>query len=197
MPARTIVLRITKYDFAMFTLVLPDHDRWDSWLDSMHEFDDARLQGFSTFGFGDMDLSNAQVFEQWLERESRQRVAGQDGFVPATVWWIVDDTHPTEVLGSIQLRHELNDLLLAEGGHIGYGVRPSARRKGAATAALRLALDKARNMGLGRVLVICDADNVASQKPILAAGGVLENTPGKIERYWIPLTNQWNPTSNE
>lgn len=47
--------------------------------------------------------------------------------MPATCWWIVDEAAPGEVLGSIHLRHELNDWLLAEGGHIGYGVRPSAR----------------------------------------------------------------------
>lgn len=181
----------------MFALVLPDHDRWTSWLDAMREFDDERLQGFSTFGFDDLDLSSPEVFEQWLDRERRQRVVGQDGFVSATVWWIVDDAHPVEVLGSIQLRHELNDLLLAEGGHVGYGVRPSERSQGVATAALRLALDQARKMGLGCVLVVCDADNVASQKPIIAAGGVLENAPETIKRYWIPLTNRAKSTRTD
>lgn len=181
----------------MITLVLPDHDRWGSWLEAMREFDDDRLQGFATFDFEDKDFGCRQVFEQWLDRERRQRVTGQNGFVPATVWWIIDDAQPGEVLGSIHLRHELNDWLLAEGGHIGYGVRPSARRHRVVTKALHLVLEQARKKGLTSVLMICDADNVASRKTIIAAGGVLENAPGEIERYWIPLTDSGHATQTE
>lgn len=107
--------------------------------------------------------------------------------MPATLWWIVDDARSNEVVGSIHLRHELNGLLLAEGGHIGYGVRPSARRQGVASAALSLALDRARTMGLERVLLVRDADNLASRKTITGTGGVLENAPGNIRRYWVHL----------
>ena len=79
------------------------------------------------------------------------------------------------------------NILLADGGHIGYGVRPSARGRGVATAALRLCLAEARARGILRVLLVCDADNPPSRRTILAAGGVLENAPGTIERYWIDL----------
>lgn len=149
----------------------------------MHEFDGAVLHGFSTFGFDDVDLGDPAVFERWLDREHRQTTESIDGFVPATVWWIVDDSD--EVLGSIHLRHELNDFLLAEGGHIGYGVRPSARGRGVASGALRLVLDEAQDRGIHRVLLVCDADNPASRATIVGAGGVLENAPGTIERYWV------------
>jgi predicted acetyltransferase len=171
----------------MITLALPHDVLWRSWLDAIGEIPAAELHGFSTFGFEDRDLGDRAVFDEWLAREHEQRVTAIDGFVPATVWWIVDDEWPDTVLGSIHLRHELNDFLLAEGGHIGYGVRPSARGRGVATAALLLVLDEARALGLERVLVVCDADNVASRATILRDGGVLEDAPGSIERYWIAL----------
>lgn len=153
----------------------------------MREFAGETLHGFSTFGFEDEDLADRAVFDRWLEREERQRREGIDGFVPATVWWIVDDADPGVVLGSIHLRHELNEYLLAEGGHIGYGVRPSARGRGVATAALRLCLDEARGLGLDRVLIVCDAANPPSRGTILAVGGVLEDAQSGIERYWVSL----------
>jgi predicted acetyltransferase len=171
----------------MIALALPDHARWASWLEAMREIPAAELHGFATFGFDGRDFADRAVFDEWLAHERAQRVAATEGFVRATVWWIVDDEQPGVVLGSIHLRHELNDFLLREGGHIGYGVRPSARGRGVATAALLLALDEARALGLDRVLVVCDDDNAASRATILRAGGVLEDAPGRIERYWIAL----------
>ncbi|NYE19599.1 GNAT family N-acetyltransferase [Microbacterium immunditiarum] len=171
----------------MISLVLPDHARRDSWLAAIDEIDAADLHGFSTFGFDVHELGDPDVFDLWLQREIRQRTEGQDGFVPATVWWIIDDSNPTEVLGSIHLRHELNEVLLAEGGHIGYAVRPSARGRGVATAALKLCLEEARRRGIVKVLVVCETGNSASGRTILAADGVLENVHGTLERYWIEL----------
>jgi len=105
--------------------------------------------------------------------------------VPATVWWIIDDSKPAEVLGSIHLRHEVDEILLADGGHIGYAVRPSARGQGVATATLELGLEEARRRGIIRVLLVCETDNPLSRRTILTAGGVLENTHETFERYWI------------
>lgn len=107
----------------MVKLVLPGHDRYRSWLDAIDEFDGAILHGFSTSGFEDGSLGEPEGFARWLRPENLQRTEGQNGFVPATAWWIVDDERPEEVLGSIHLRHELNEVLLAEGGRIGYGMR--------------------------------------------------------------------------
>ena len=79
------------------------------------------------------------------------------------------------------------------GGHIGYGVRPSERRKGYATLMLRLVLDKARAMGIERVLITCDKDNLASARVIQKNGGVLdsesysEQAKRVTQRYWIEL----------
>ena len=106
----------------------------------------------------------------------------------ATNWWVVeDDTY----LGAIQLRHTLNDFLLEAGGHIGYGIRPSARRRGYAAWALGAVLPEARALRLDRVLLTCDPDNTASARTIERHGGVLEDERdtevGRKRRYWITL----------
>lgn len=106
-----------------------------------------------------------------------------DGWVPATeLWWVQDD----EFLGRVGIRHRLTPALLEVGGHIGYDVRPSARRQGHATEMLRQALEIARRLGIEPALVTCDVDNVASKTVIERNGGVLEDErEGKL-RYWIP-----------
>ena len=169
-------------------LVEPGAALHASWVESMREFGDAVLHGYSTFGFEVDELATSAGFERWLERERLQNERGLDGFVPATAWWIVDDSEPERVLGSIHLRHELNDWLLAEGGHIGYGIRPSARGRGVATAALRLVLERAAAMGIDRVLLCCDDDNPVSRSTILRAGGALEDVREGTERYWVTLS---------
>jgi predicted acetyltransferase len=176
---------------ASVRLVEPSEARHASWLASMREFGGAVLHGYSTFGFEIDELTTAEGFARWLERERQQNQRALDGFVPATCWWIVDEAAPGEVLGSIHLRHVLNDWLLAEGGHIGYGVRPAARGSGVASAALALVLERARAMGIERVLICCD-DNAPSRATIVGAGGELEDVRtgadgGRVERYWIAL----------
>lgn len=180
-----------RYRRCMIALADPSPALHASWLEAMREFDGAVLHGFSTFGFEVDELGTDAGFARWLERERLQHERAIDGFVPATAWWIVDDRAPAHVLGSIHLRHELNDWLLAEGGHIGYGVRPSARGRGAASASLRLVLERARSRGLERVLICC-ADNAPSRATILGVGGVLEDVRSdqdgdRVERYWVAL----------
>ncbi|HHV32466.1 MAG: GNAT family N-acetyltransferase [Ruminococcaceae bacterium] len=110
-------------------------------------------------------------------------------FVPGTTWFYVNDAG--RILGAVNLRHRLNESLLNFGGHIGYGVRPSERRKGYACAMLALALEESKKLGLTRVLVTCDKKNIASARTIQKNGGVLENEvleDGRItQRYWIAL----------
>ena len=105
------------------------------------------------------------------------------GIVPHTTWWWVDDL---DYLGRISLRHRLNEFLLEVGGHVGYYVRPSRRRRGHATAMLRAVLPYAADLGIQRALVTCDETNVASRRVIEAAGGVLEDQRGVKLRYWVP-----------
>ena len=105
------------------------------------------------------------------------------GYVPCTtLWWIDGDQY----IARIAIRHQLNEFLLNVGGHIGYDVRPSARRRGHATAMLRAALPVAHQLGIDRALITCDWDNVGSRKTIEANGGVFEDRRGVKLRYWVP-----------
>lgn len=114
----------------------------------------------------------------------------KNGLVPSSTFFCLDEERNIMV-GAVNIRHELNEALLLNGGHIGDGVRPSERRKGIATAMIRLALEECRKLGIGRVLMVCDKDNIGSAKSIIKNGGVLENeveVDGIIEqRYWITL----------
>jgi predicted acetyltransferase len=139
----------------------------------------------------DDDVDTAEGFAAWTEKLNRQSDTSrppEPGRVHASYWWIVEGP---EVLGAISLRYDLNDFLHEAGGHIGYGVRPSARRRGLASWALGEVLVEARRIGLDRVLVTCDDDNTASARTIEKHGGVLEDVRdtviGPKRRYWIPL----------
>lgn len=103
--------------------------------------------------------------------------------VPQSTWWLVDgDTY----LGRISCRHELNEWLAEFGGHIGYEIRPSARRSGHATTMLRAVLPHVHALGIDPALLTCDDTNVASRKVIEAAGGEFEDQRGPKLRYWVP-----------
>ena len=106
-----------------------------------------------------------------------------DGWVPMTERWMLVGGL---LVGRISIRHELNDWLREVGGHIGYAVRPSARRNGYATQALAQALPIAAALGIESVLVTCDVDNVGSRRTIESNGGMLENIANGKRRYWIP-----------
>jgi predicted acetyltransferase len=105
--------------------------------------------------------------------------------VPQTTLWYVDGD---DFLGELAIRHWLTEDLRRLGGHIGYEVRPSERRRGHATEMLRLSLPIAHQLGIDPALVTCDDTNIASRKVIEKNGGVPdEPIPPKL-RYWIPTS---------
>jgi len=96
------------------------------------------------------------------------------------------------IVGRAAVRHSLNDFLALEGGHIGFAVLPEFRGRGYATAILRLSIEFAREtLGIQRILVTCDEDNIGSMKAIERNGGILESivpSPRQeklIRRYWL------------
>ena len=131
-------------------------------------------------------------FEGYVTRLHRNSlgICLDEGLVPFTTYWLMCEGKDT-IYGVSRLRHRLNKVSQKEGGHIGYDVPPSLRGAGNATELLRQTLQKARAIGLNRVLLTCDADNRASARVIEKNGGVLENqvisdyTRKIVNRYWI------------
>lgn len=158
-----------------------------SCLTAMAEFD---TEGLDPVGWlslvGDRDLSARAGFEAYVEAllvQAHEEAPRPAGWVPATIlWWIEGD----EFLGLLSIRHRLTPGLREVGGHIGYAVRASARRRGHATAMLRAALPVANRLGIDPALITCDITNVASRRVIEANGGVLEHEGNGKRRYWVP-----------
>jgi predicted acetyltransferase len=109
----------------------------------------------------------------------------RDGFVPQTnLWWAAGD----EYLGRLSIRHRLTLQLVYEGGHIGYEVRPSARRRGHATAMLAAALPIAAALGVENALIDCDPGNTGSRRVIEKNGGVLDGEYDDELYFWVPTS---------
>lgn len=117
-----------------------------------------------------------------LREQGDPATALPEGRVHSSYFWLaVGETF----VGYLALRHALTPWLLDQGGHVGYSVRPSHRGRGHASRALALALPVAAELGLERVLLTCDEDNVASRRTIERNGGVLEDVRRGKRRYWI------------
>ena len=108
------------------------------------------------------------------------------GFVTAHTFFALDND---KIVGIINCRHELNDYLFNLGGHIGYSVRKSERRKGYAKKMLNYTSKFLFSLGLEKILITCDKNNVASKRTIESCGGILENEVIEENRttlrYWI------------
>ena len=166
-------------------LIAPDVIYHSSWLEGSAEFDGAHRDGAGAEDWPLEELEDDQSFRRFVDalvNDARPESPRKTGHVPCTYLWIVDgDTF----LGSLAIRHELNDFLFNRGGHIGYSVRPSARRRGHAAAALANALPIARELGIARILLTCDEDNAGSRATIEKNGGVYEDSRNGKRRYWI------------
>lgn len=134
-------------------------------------------------------------YNNWLEilESYRKNETCPSDLVPSDTFFLVNEDN--RLLGAISIRHYLNEQLLRFSGHIGYGIRPTERRKGYAIAMLKLALEKCRDMGIKQVLIICDKDNIGSAKTIIANNGILENelvedNGNIVQRYWITMEHE-------
>ena len=135
-------------------------------------------------------------FDAFLHRlDSCTRGIGvPSSFVAHSTFWLVADR--ATVVGVSNIRHSLTDALRREGGHIGFGIRPSARRQGLGTAILKRSLDQADVLGITCALLTCAKTNIASAKTIVRNRGILESEehlPDRgetVQRYWIELGNR-------
>lgn len=159
-----------------------------AWIDAHAEWG----PGVHEDGFGLLptdDVESPAGFEAWVSRLADDEVPtlGAAGRTRCTYRWIVEGD---QILGGIALRHDSNEIV-RRAGHIGYGIRPSARRRGLATWALGRMINEARLLGVVRLLVVCEVGNVASATTIVHHGGVQEeprdNEPAVAWRYWINI----------
>ena len=132
-----------------------------------------------------------ETYEEWLDFRGREE---RKGWSPSHTYLTVRQSDG-RVVGIVNYRPSpLSDFLLQYGGHIGYCIRPSERRKGYAKEQLRQALVWCKEeLKLDKVLITCLTDNEASRRTILGAGGVYDGTVHEeeqnidLERYWITL----------
>ncbi len=166
------------------TLVRPDYSHKEMILDYKAEFirNNEEMHGTAALG-------KINTFEQWydelIQNSSEETV--MDEWVPATTLLGIDENG--RLVGFIDIRHRLNDYLAVYGGHIGYSVRKSERRKGYAHRMLMQALPLCKELELDKVLITCDSDNIASANTIKSRGGVFESEV--IDEDGIPLQRYW------
>jgi predicted acetyltransferase len=142
-------------------------------------------EGF-TFGFNYEPGGSWDAYLQRLDGQRRGEGLPAE-FVPTT--FLVADV-AGRIVGRASIRHELNESLLIEGGHIGYAVLAEHRRRGYATEILRQSLVVVRALGVERVLVTCDDDNLGSATVIERCGGRFDSVNKAedghaVRRYWI------------
>jgi len=127
-------------------------------------------------------------FDEYLKVVEQMETDPLAGMVPSSLFWLVAEG--PGYIGDVDVRHYLIDSLKRYGGHIGYKIRPSFRRRGYGALICRLGIERARLLGIGDILITCDDDNIGSYKIIEANGGVLQdridNNRGVLtRRYWI------------
>ena len=117
----------------------------------------------------------------------------REGLVPDVTYFCYDEQRDICV-GAVNIRLMLNDRLLRVAGHVGDGICPAERGKGYGTKMVALALAECKKHGIDRVLMVCEKENLASQKTIVRNGGVLENEVEDdgciLQRYWIDVKSE-------
>lgn len=171
----------------MISLIEPSEKYLKSYIEAYDEYEDNHI---ITYAFD--DARSYDIFEKYDNYKNERNL--KPNRVGADYFWLVDDNQDV-FIGEICIRHNLTSELLRYGGHIGYGIRYSEWNKGYGTVMLRLALEKAKKMGISKVLITCDDDNSASAKVMEKNDMVLRDKVENIieghkiitRRYWKVL----------
>lgn len=175
-------------------LVKPSIEYKSSFIEAVKEYQQELEEGnhvrnnhYKSLNIGDLNSNFQGYVDIILSKE--QGLNTPEGHVPESTLWLVDNG---QYLGRVNIRHQLTDFLLKEGGTIGYDIRPTQRGKGYGKRMLKLALIKAKELGIEKVLITCNVNNIPSKKVIEANGGIIENRIKSVEkgkpdklRYWI------------
>lgn len=129
-------------------------------------------------------------YEGWLEHLENSKKPTEDR-VPGLTYFLVRD-NDKKIIGMVNIRLYLNESLKREGGHIGYGIRPTERRKGYNKINLYRALEVCEEHGIEEVLLDCNKENLGSSKTMIALGGVKTQErmykDALVERYAINVS---------
>lgn len=161
----------------MLRLVKPSVKYKRSYLRALKEFEADKINREPKYKEAAQDFAN-------FVKELRGREKGlylQKGWVPDSNFWLVNST---TFIGRVSIRHRLTPALKVLGGHIGYAVRPTQRRKGYGTMMLKMGLKKAEALGLKDVLLTCDWGNMPSRKIIESSGGKLASKDKKQKAHY-------------
>lgn len=158
-------------------------------------FRDSFLEAGETSINGSRGLHHFEDYDEWIGSVRACENPENDILgVQATLYMAMRKIDEN-IIGCVELRHDLNDELKVLGGHVGYSVAPEERRKGYATEILRQVILKAKEFGIASLMLTCDAENIASERTIQKCGGVLEKEAPILyheeerisKTYWIPI----------
>lgn len=175
-------------------LIVPTNEYKDQVMECKKVF----LENNETFA-GCSGLEEVNSYEEWIDFDNRLKNKYGENYVPSTVFLAIR-IRDNKLIGIIDFRHKLSKFLYNYGGNIGYSIVLSERRKGYGKEMLRLMLEYCKKLGVHRVLITCDKENIGSAKTIIANGGILENEiednvglveNGIIQRYWISLSKRF------
>lgn len=176
-----------------FYLEIPSSKRKNEIIDYFDEF---VMYNSDINGSGGLDkILSGYTFEQALDRCLNMRneeYAKKLGRCQAKTFLLIR-ANDNKIIGTINIRWNLTEKMKQFGGNIGYGIRPTERRKGYNKINLYLGLIEAQKLGLDKVMLDCDVKNLGSDKTILALGGILERTEVNPDDgiltnvYWIKV----------
>lgn len=167
-------------------LEYPEKKHEKDYLEMIQEFSESKEKPMP----GAVGLKEGETYNDFLER-TKNNVEGKNPRHTwhSTLYFIIHDQW--KIVGAVHIRHELNDELRFEGGNIGYGIRPSERKKGYATIGLTLALEKCKELWLDKVLLTCNKENIWSVRTIVKNGWIWDSDYESEwiakERYRIPI----------
>ena len=165
------MLKLVKFDASYAAQLM---DMMDEWTSANEEI--------IPWAIRKCDYHDLKAYADSLEVKN-----ASEGYVPDSTFFCLD-TERNRFVGAVNIRHYLNERLLAGGGHIGDGIRPSERGKGYGTQMLALALRECDRLWIRRMLMCCDRDNVALARTIQKNGGILEK---KIDDDGVPVQRYW------